>query len=117
MNSIKQNKIKTPFKELKDFLRESKDYHLNFYNSGRKWIYRIYNHVIKFYNWDKEDDKEEYRYSEHNVINVDILNVCEANYLKIEIVINKLTEDNTVEKIYITDLYTIYEDTKTKTGN
>lgn len=102
------NNNKTHFKKLRDFLKENKSKNLIFMNSGRVWKTRVHLHVIKFYNNDNADDPEIYRYSENNVTNCELVNLCGTQFLKIEITYNKNTEDSN-EPIYLTDLYSIYE--------
>lgn len=102
-------KIKTPFTRLKEFFKAIKSRKIEFWNGSRKWKVKLHNHVIKIYNDDNSDDPEVYRYTQHNTHSCDVKNLCGTDFLEIVVVLNKTLEDKTVEKIYITDRYAIYE--------
>jgi hypothetical protein len=77
-------------------------------NGARCWDVDIKAKVIVISALDNNNELEIYRYTPNNMVSCETMHACGNEYLKITVYITKKEED-TMRKVYFTDLYTIYE--------
>lgn len=105
MVSRKSNKV-YPFRQLKLMLRNLLDEGKVLVNGSRCWDVDIKAQVIIISALDNNNELEKYKYTPNNMVSCEMVQLCGSDYLKITIFITK-KEDNSLRKIYFTDLYTV----------
>lgn len=103
----KQNKV-YPFRQLKLMLRDYINNDKVLVNGSRCWDVDIKAKVIIISALDHNNELETYRYTPNNMVSCETMHACGNEYLKITVYITKKEED-TMRKVYFTDIYTIYE--------